>query len=381
MKTTRPVTIAITLALLAPGLRASELLLTSPGLPPSKVDPQGVIHEDWGTVALRLRKPEGARISEPQVQRTPVPTAVTTATAGSVTLTQTAYRAPIWPGGVDVLNAQLANDAAQAATVTLDLIVPPDVSFGESTGMLAGRTVLGLPPGARPSRQELPWGCTGGVVPMPGWARPQGECDPAFRNISAGMGGVPIRYRFSVTPGSKHNVVLGFCESHWPSAGIRPVQIYVEGAAQAELDPIAAWGRHVPGCLQFDAADADNDGRLQVVIAPHPAASDKNTILNVIWVFPPDSYVDAREVLRGERNSLARYYVDVGGDNDQLLYQGGKLTYEFRLEPHGTRQLTFLLASPGARAVPDPTRSAWTAESLRRAAEEVWAAYPADRPE
>jgi hypothetical protein len=46
-----------------------------------------------------------------------------------------------------------------------------------------------------------------------------------------------------------------------------------------------------------------------------------------------------------------------------------------RLEPKAEKVLTFLLASPGCRAVPDPESTAWTAESLRRAAEDVWAGH------
>ncbi|MBU0617467.1 MAG: hypothetical protein KKI02_07105 [Planctomycetes bacterium] len=382
MRKTRHLAIgAAGLALLVPSLVGSELLLNSPGFPPSKVDEQGVIHEDWGTVALCLRQPEGAKRISQRCDEETVPTAITAFSAGVVTLTQTAYRAPIWPSGMDVLTARLENTAAEAVEVSLDVTVPKEVSFGESTGMLGGRAVIGLPKGVEPVREEQPWGCTGGVVPMPGWAKPQGQCDSAFRNISAGMGGVPIVYRFAVPPGSKQTVVLGFCESHWPSAGIRPLEIYVEGASKSEIDPIAAWGRHVPGCLRFDAIDSDEDGRLQIVIAPHPKAGDKNTILNVIWVFPPDVYVDTDEVLRGKLNGAAQYYVDVGGENDQLLYKGGKLTYQLRLEPNEEQELTFFLASPGVRAVPNPETTAWTVETLRRAAEDVWAGHQAARPE
>ena len=382
MRRTLHLTIAAaSLALITPGLVGSELLLSSPGFPPSKVDEQGVLHEDWGTIALHLRQPEGAKRTSQRCEKETVPTAITAFSAGPVTLVQTAYRAPIWPGGVDVLTARLESTAAEAVEVSLDLAVPKEVSFGESTGMLGGRAVIGLPKDVEPVREEQPWGCTGGVVPMPGWARPKGQCDPAFRNISAGMGGVPIIYRFAVPPGSKRTVVLGFCESHWPGAGIRPVEIYVEGAPKSEIDPIAAWGRHMPGCLQFEATDSDKDGRLRIVIAPHPKASDKNTILNVIWVFPPDVYVDTDEVLRGKLNGAAQYYVDVGGENDQLLYKGGRLTYQLRLEPNEEQELTFFLASPGSRSVPNPAATAWTSESLRRAAEEVWAGQQAARPE
>jgi len=372
---------AATLALMAPSLAGSDLLLSSPGLTPSKVDSEGVVHEDWGTVALRIREPAGAKITGQRYEQDPVPTAITTVAVGSVTLTQTAYRAPVWPRGVDVLTAHVRNTADESIAACLDVIVPEQMTVGESVGMLHDRAVLGLPKGATPVREARAWGCTGGVVPMPGWARPKGQCDPAFRNISAGMGGVPIIYRFAVPEGSKRTVVLGFCESHWPSAGIRPLEIYVEGAAKSEIDPIAAWSQHRPGCLRFDAADLDRDGRLQVVVAPHPKASDRNTILNVIWVFSPDVYVDTRDVLHGKMTPQAEYYVDVGGEKDQLLYQLGKLTYKLRLDASGEQELTFFLACPGGSAVPNPETTTWTPESLRRAAEDVRAGYQATKPE
>ena len=50
----------------------------------------------------------------------------------------------------------------------------------------------------------------------------------AHRQIRAGMGGVPITYRFAVQTGEKRYVVLGFCESHWAEAGQRPLVINVE---------------------------------------------------------------------------------------------------------------------------------------------------------
>jgi hypothetical protein len=206
---------------------------------------------------------------------------------------------------------------------------------------------------------------------MPGWGRPEGECDPAFRNIRAGMGAVPIIYRFAVAAGAKRTAVLGFCESHHSQAGQRPLTIYIEGAPKAEVDPIAVWGRHQPGCLRFDATDVNGDGRLQVVIAPTPGAPDQNPILSAVWVFSPDTYVDIAQVRRGKMSPLAEYYVDAGGEKDQSLYEGGALTYDLTLPAGASRQLVFLVACAGA-AVPSPEAMAWTPESLRQAAADVW---------
>ncbi|MBU0640881.1 MAG: hypothetical protein KKB50_18600, partial [Planctomycetes bacterium] len=259
-----------------------------------------------------------------------------------------------------------------ATPIGLEVSLPENAAMSDSAVMLGNRAIVALPKGVQPLRRERSWGCASGGEPLPGWARPKSPCDPAFGNIRAGMGGVPLIYRFAVPAGEERTVVLGFCESHWTSAGQRPLEIYVEGAAKSDIDPIARWGRHGPGCLRFAARDANSDGRLQVVIAPHPNAADKNTILNVLWVFMPDIYVDPDEVQIGKAPE-AEYHVDVGGETDQLLYDGSKLSYEFQLEAGGRRELLFLLASPGARSVPDPQTMAWTSDSLRQAAEEVWA--------
>jgi len=354
---------------------SADVIIGTPGLPPSQVDASGDLHEDWGAVGLRIEQPEGATVTSQSSEPSPLPptarSVTTSVSAGSVVLTSTAYRAPIWPDGVDVLMALLENRGAADSQVRLKVALPESASAGESVVSLGGRPVLALPKGVQPVRRERSWGAAGGDVPMPGWGHPVGDCDPAFRNIRAGMGGVPIMYRFAVPPGAKRTVVLGFCESHHSQAGQRPLVIYVEGAAKAEVDPIAAWGRHVPGCLRFDATDINGDGRLQIVIAPHPQAPDQNPILNVIWVFPTDAYVDAKEVIRGTMSSAAEYYVDVGGEKDQSLYEGGGLTYELTLAPGARQELMFLAACPGG-SVPNPDTMAWTAESLRQAADDVW---------
>ena len=352
---------------------ADERILASPGFPPTQVDESGVIHEDWGGCELRLHAPDPAQVAACIYDESTAPTAVTVKSAGSVTLTEAAYRAPIWPGGVDVLLAHLANGGDGPVVARLEVTLPNNATVGEQMGVLGHRTILALPEGYEPVRQEQnPWGCTGGVVAMPGWAKPVGDCDPAFRNICAGMGGVPITYRFTVEPGAERAVALGFCESHWDVAGMRPLIVHVEGTKETVIDPIGAWGRHVPGCLTFAARDLNHDGRIEIVVAPHPEATDRNTILNAIWVFAAGTYLDAREIVAGTMKAAAEYYVDVGGEQDQLLYKSGPLTYDIALEPGAERELLFLLASPGCAAVPNPATMAWTPATLRKAAEDVW---------
>lgn len=372
----------ILLAALAPLVNAagddkasSNLTIGAPGLPPSSVDANGDLHEDWGVIGLRIDQPQGTPVTGQTLQMSPtegIARCVTTSIAvDPIAVTSTVYRAPIWPAGVDVLLARVENRSDSEVQTRLRVTLPQEVSLGERVAVAGGRAVLALPKEPQPTRRERSWGAVGGDVPMPGWGRPEGECDPAFRNIRAGMGGVPIIYRFAVAPGAKRTVVLGFCESHHSQAGQRPLVIYVEGAPKAEIDPIAAWGRHQPGCLRLDASDVNGDGRLQVVVAPAPGAPDRNPILNVIWIFSPDVYVDTAEVRRGKMSSVAEHYVDVGGEKDQSLYEGGALIYDLTLPARASSEFMFLAACPGASA-PNAETTAWTPESLRQAADDVW---------
>jgi hypothetical protein len=81
--------------------------------------------------------------------------------------------------------------------------------------------------------------------------------------------------------------------------------------------------------------------------------------------------VRTEDILRGAVSNIAEYYVDVGGDEDQLLYETAPLTYELVLAPDEEQELTFVVACQ-AGSVPDSVTSAWTPRSLRRAAEDVW---------
>lgn len=350
----------------------STVSLASPGFPPSTVDQNGCIEEQWGSFMLVLTKPEGMMAAKQRFEEDPVPTALTTKQAGDIVLEETAYRAPIWPGGVDVLCAELQNTGDASAEASLEVQIPDTVGVGERVGSAGGRPVLALPSGIDPIREERPWGTTGGSSALPGWAKPNKECDPAFKNIRAGMGGVPITYKFHVEAGDRRKVVLGLCESHWTMAGQRPLVLRVEGAPEYNIDPIAEWGQHGPGCLVFDAADENKDGRIEVTVDPHPGAQDKNTILNVIWIFDPGFAVNIDDIMAGKMSEQAEYYVDVGGERDQSLYKGGNLRYNLELQPGESRQLLFLLRSPGGSAVPDPANMVWNAASLRKAAEDVW---------
>jgi hypothetical protein len=363
---------AIVILLLSSVGVLADVELKSPGFPPSRVADDGTLVEPWGAFRLQILEPAATADATTVLESAPMPMAVTRTQAGAVTLTQSAYRSPVWPAGVDVVEAELVNTGDAVADVRLTAVVPEELELGESLGSLQGTPVLALPSGVAPVRHERAWGCVGGVKPLPGWAKPNADCDPAFRNIAAGMGGVPITYRFAVEPGGRRRVVLGFCESHHPEAGVRPLAVHVEGAEPRAVDPVGQWGQHIPGVERFDAVDADGDGRLQVTVAPHPRGTDRNTILNAVWVFSAELPIDPPALIRGDLNELAERYVDVGGQADQGLFARGDLKYAFRLKPSERRHFCFLLRCSGGGEIPDPARSVWDPPSLRKAAADVW---------
>ncbi len=363
------------LAVLSTLQSPAEVSFTSPGLPPTRMDDQGRLSEDWGAIAVNVAGDGLTATAPANVQSLKldglIPAAQAQSRYGTIALTLTAFRAPVWPAGLDVLTVRLAETAGRDTPVQLSLALPETVRLGLKTVTIGGRAVLSLPDGTRVSQAMRDWGWADDAVTLHGWAKPAVDCDPAFKNIRAGMDGVPILYHFKVDPKAKVKVVLGFCESHWSQAGQRPVICQVEGAPAQEVDPLARWGRHQPGAILFAASDANSDGTLDVSVLPKPGARDQNPILNAIWLFPADASPNLDQVIAGKLNTAASRYVAVGGSNDQSLYAGGRVEYALKLAANGTQELTFLVACPGS-SVPPPDQTTWSPEKLRQAAAAVW---------
>jgi len=303
----------------------------SPGFPPTGMDAEGRLVEDWGTLAVKLSG-EGLVDGPTKIEAVKlddlIPAARTVSNRGPVTLTCTAFRAPMFPSGVDVLTVRVEETAGQAANLTLALDVSTSVQLGVRTARVGGRTVLTLPRETQRDQELRDWGHYDEATALPGWAKPQGKCDPAFANIRAGMRGVPIHYRFAVAPRAGATVILGLCESHWAEPAQRPLACRVEGAPLQVVDPVAKWGQHKPGALAFQARDLNGDGRLEVIVRFTQGASDRNPILNAIWIFPPGETPSLQKVISGALGAVAIRYVDVGGENDQSIFPPGKLEYQ-----------------------------------------------------
>jgi hypothetical protein len=166
-------------------LRA-EVSFTSPGLPPTRMDDQGRLVEDWGTVAVNVAGADLASSASAKVQHIKlddlIPATQADTSCGSISMTVTAFRAPVWPSGLDVLTVRLAETAGQETPVQLSLALPEQGRLGLKTVSLGGRTVLGLPAGTKMSQSMRDWGWADDAVSLPGWARPAVDCASAFRN-------------------------------------------------------------------------------------------------------------------------------------------------------------------------------------------------------
>jgi len=230
-------------------LAAESISISSPGFPPSVLDAEGRLVEDWGSLGVTLSG-EGVVDGPTELQAVKlddvVPAAQGAANRGAVRLIRTAFRAPAFPSGVDVFTVRVEEARGQPAEVMLGLDLPANATIGLRTVRLGGRIVLTLPAESLADRPMRDWGYCDEATSLPGWAKPAVKCDPAFRNIRAGMGGVPIMYRFAVDPKSEATVVLGLCESHWAEAGQRPLSCRVEGAAAQTVDPLASGGSTSP---------------------------------------------------------------------------------------------------------------------------------------
>lgn len=358
-----------------PSERNETLYFGLPGFPITHMDSTGRLREEWGDLRLTLQgkdvPPAGNTTLQGIMLDGVIPAVRAVTPYGTLTLTCTAFRAPAWPAGLDVLVAEVHETAGRTAKALLSFELPPKAQIGSSTISVGGKPVLALPQAPPPKKTEREWGCATDAQVLPGWAKPSVECDPAFRNIRAGMGGIPIIYRFPIEKKASVQVILGICESHWAMAGQRPLICAVEGAPRQEVDPIAKWGRHKPGVLIFDAKDDNGDAKLDIAVLPKPGSKDLNPILNVIWLFQPGLKLDLTKVIAGHLNAVALRYVDVGGERDQALYVTDKLEYELTVPPSGRQEISFILACKGA-TVPTPDRSSWTPYLLRKASLEFW---------
>ncbi len=140
---------------------AEPIPIHSPGFPTSKLDAEGRLIEDWGTVGVTLSG-EGVADGPTALQAVKlddvVPAAQATAARGAVRLVRTAFRAPAFPSGVDVLTVRVEEARGQPAEVMLGLDLPAGAAIGLRAVRLGGRVVLALPAESLANRPLRDWG-------------------------------------------------------------------------------------------------------------------------------------------------------------------------------------------------------------------------------
>ncbi len=155
----------------------------------------------------------------------------------------------------------------------------------------------------------------GNDTALAGWAAPSRACDPGFRNIAVGWK-EPIRYRFRAEAGARYTVAFGLCEGHHTATGQRVQHLQIEGKTRHTLDLVKALGHRVPAALPFPAKDENGDGWIDLAVAATGDALDKNTILNLLWVFREGQAPPADKLAAGPCPKSALGYLDCGGQAD-----------------------------------------------------------------
>jgi hypothetical protein len=104
-------------ALAAAPAFAGDVDLNSPGLAGSRMDDRGGLVEDWGRVGIKVDG-EGITPAEPKLAAVKldgvIPAAECVWKAGAVDFSATAFRAPAWPAGMDVLTVTLRLPTAKS---------------------------------------------------------------------------------------------------------------------------------------------------------------------------------------------------------------------------------------------------------------------------
>ncbi len=165
-----------------------------------------------------------------------------------------------------------------------------------------------IPPASKAGRPALPIERIGANTGQRDWSNPQGACDPDFRHVGIGWNS-PIEYRFPAKPAERFEVVFGLCEGYHSNALARVLDLQVEGKTRRTVDLVKEKGRNVPAVFGLAAQDENGDGYVNLAVTAAEGAPDRNTILNLLWVFRAGEAPDDETVLRGgpfERAPLVR---------------------------------------------------------------------------
>jgi len=215
-----------------------------------------------------------------------------------------------WRGGGAKFGLTLAVEVAPDAEQTAQALLEPRVPIVRTQRRAPGLEIVEeafavTEPLAAPApRPAVPVRRTDGGKVLDRWAHPPEGANPWLGTIAVHMGGA-IRYLAKVEPNARASVVLALCEGYHDQPGRRVQVLTVEGAEPRTVDTIGDLGKNVAGAFRFDARDADGDGHIAVEVAADAKASDKNTILNALWVFAPGAEPDEAALLAGRQDGEA----------------------------------------------------------------------------
>jgi hypothetical protein len=214
----------------------------------------------------------------------------------------------------------LKNEKLSRTKQTLYSAEVPIVSTRlEGTGAAVDLTAFALPDagavnpvslGSRKGRIIRNKGFVGCIA----WTIPEGEADPAFRNVAWGTGR-PIQYGIVVRRGASKQVALGFCDGYRKKDKItRVMKLTVEGAGVQEIDLLKSGDRNQPQAFLFDGRDTNRDGVLTVDVSASNRTIDPNTLINVIWIFRKGFQIDMDALIAGRLTADAEVVVDCGAE-------------------------------------------------------------------
>ncbi|MGC8886753.1 MAG: hypothetical protein ACP5MG_06305 [Verrucomicrobiia bacterium] len=130
------------------------------------------------------------------------------------------------------------------------------------------------------------------------WAKPPQNYDQQFKNVAVGWGR-PVHYRLKSEKGKTYWVAFGLCEGWHTNAGKRIIELKLEGETKAVVDPVKQNGQNIPAVYIFSAADKNDDGWIDIISTTAETSPDTNSILNLLWIFPAETFPSEKELLTG----------------------------------------------------------------------------------
>jgi hypothetical protein len=159
-----------------------------------------------------------------------------------------------------------------------------------------------------------------------GWATPTVSCDPRFRDVMVGYGR-PLEFTCKAVPDRTYRIGFGLIEGWHSEAGVRPLEIRIEGKRARSIDLVAEYGKNVPVVLLCDARDENRNGVIEMGVYSPRDAEDKNTILTSLWVFDAADAPAGQKLLTEDldNRALAVIYPQKVGDSIKLLFEDKEL--------------------------------------------------------